>query len=84
MRICIRTHDGNWLPVPGVLDSGASITCGSVFHHALGYPINADENCGVMLSDANGRRIPIVGHVHLDVSITLENVEEPVFIKGSG
>ena len=35
-----------------------------------------------MTSTSAGRRIPIAGHVYLDVSISLENVPEPVIIKG--
>ena len=82
VSLSVRTHDGSWLPVQGVLDSGASISCGSVYHHALGYPVEEDKNCGTLLSDANGRRIPITGSVRLDISIKLEGIAEPVIVRG--
>ena len=82
VKVSVKTHEGMWLPVQGVLDSGASISCGSAFHHSLGFPIETDKHEGTLLSDANGRRIPIAGHVRLDISIRLEGINEPVIIKG--
>ena len=81
VTLSIRLLNGSWLPVQGVLDSGATISCGSVYHHGLGHPLQTDDHKGTLLTDANGRRIPIAGFVNLDVQIEMEGVGDPVIIK---
>ena len=40
------------------------------------------DNCGTILTDANGCKIRIIGYVHLDVQIKMEGVRNPVIVKG--
>ena len=82
VTLSIRLLNGSWLLVQRVLDSGATISCGSVYHHGLGHPLQTDNHSGTLLTDANGRCIPIAGYVCLDVQIEMEGVRDPVIIKG--
>ena len=54
------------------------ISGGSILHHSLRYPVEADANCGTSSIDAIQRRILTAGCVRLDDSIKMEDINESV------